>query len=94
MATQVLQQIIGNAVNTIVSTVVDFYQRGARNILIFNSTDLGLLPAAGPPDRPQSQAYGLDETLVIMRSGPLLMFQLKTSGDSLVQLTVAKVTLT
>ncbi len=44
---QVFGQIIANAVSNIVSTVVDLYQRGARNILVFNSTDLGLLPAAG-----------------------------------------------
>ena len=44
---QVFQQIIGNAVNNIVSTAVDFHQRGARNILVFNSPDLGLLPGAG-----------------------------------------------
>jgi phospholipase/lecithinase/hemolysin len=44
---QVFGQIIANAVSNIVSTVVDLYQRGARNILVFNSTDLGRLPAAG-----------------------------------------------
>lgn len=56
---QVFQQIIANAVSNIVSTVVDFYQRGARNILVFNSTDLGRLPAAGPPDMPESQTLTL-----------------------------------
>jgi phospholipase/lecithinase/hemolysin len=44
---QVFQQIIANAVTNIVSTVVDLYEQGARNILVFNSTDLGRLPAAG-----------------------------------------------
>jgi phospholipase/lecithinase/hemolysin len=53
--TQVLQQIIANAVNNIISTVADLYQRGARNILVFNSTDLGRIPAAGPPDQEKSQ---------------------------------------
>jgi phospholipase/lecithinase/hemolysin len=56
---QVFQQIIANAVNNIVSTVDDLYQRGARNILVFNSTDLGRLPAAGPTDQAQSQTLTL-----------------------------------
>jgi phospholipase/lecithinase/hemolysin len=55
----VFQQIIANAVNNIVSTVDDLYQRGARNILVFNSTDLGRLPAAGPTDQAQSQTLTL-----------------------------------
>ena len=52
---QVFQQIIANAVTNIVSTVVDLYQQGARNLLVFNSTDLGRLPAAGE----QAQALTL-----------------------------------
>ncbi len=44
---QVFQQIIANAVTNNVSTVADFYQRGARNILVFNSPDLGRIPGAG-----------------------------------------------
>ncbi len=52
---QVFQQIISNAVNNVVATAVDFHQRGARNILVFNSPDLGRLPGAGPPGGPQSQ---------------------------------------
>jgi phospholipase/lecithinase/hemolysin len=56
---QVFQKIISNAVNNIVLTVDDLYQRGARNILVFNSTDLGRLPAAGPPDQAQSQTLTL-----------------------------------
>ncbi|MEA5443151.1 SGNH/GDSL hydrolase family protein [Cyanobium gracile] len=58
-ATQVFQQIIANAVTNIVSSVVDLYQHGARNILVFNSTDLGRLPAAGPPDQSPSQTLTL-----------------------------------
>ncbi len=53
------QQIIANAVTNIVSTVVDLYQQGARNLLVFNSTDLGRLPAAGPPGEEQSQTLTL-----------------------------------
>ncbi len=57
--TQVFQQIISNAVNNVVATAVDFHQRGARNILVFNSPDLGRLPGAGPPGGPQSQILSL-----------------------------------
>ncbi len=53
------QQIISNAVNNVVSTAVDFHQRGARNILVFNSPDLGRLPGAGPPGGPQAQTLSL-----------------------------------
>lgn len=44
---QVFQQIIANAVTNNVSTAADFYQRGARNILVFNAPDLGRIPGAG-----------------------------------------------
>lgn len=56
---QVFQQIISNAVNNVVATAVDFHQRGARNILVFNSPDLGRLPGAGPPGGAQSQTLSL-----------------------------------
>jgi phospholipase/lecithinase/hemolysin len=56
---QVFQQIISNAVNNVVATAVDFHQRGARNILVFNSPDLGRLPGAGPPGGPQAQTLSL-----------------------------------
>lgn len=56
---QVFQQIISNAVNNVVATAVDFHQRGARNILVFNSPDLGRLPGAGPPGGTQSQTLSL-----------------------------------
>lgn len=56
---QVFQQVISNAVNNVVATAVDFHQRGARNILVFNSPDLGRLPGAGPPGGPQAQTLSL-----------------------------------
>jgi len=60
---QVFQQIIANAVGNIVSSVADLYQRGARNILVFNSTDLGRLPGAGPADQARSQTLTLFSTV-------------------------------
>jgi phospholipase/lecithinase/hemolysin len=59
VAGQVFQQIISNAVNNVVATAVDFHQRGARNIVVFNSPDLGRLPGAGPPGGPQAQTLSL-----------------------------------
>ncbi len=56
---QVFEQIISNAVNNIVATAVDFHQRGARNLLVLNSPDLGRLPGAGPPGGPQAQTLSL-----------------------------------
>ncbi|MBM5822304.1 MAG: SGNH/GDSL hydrolase family protein [Cyanobacteria bacterium K_Offshore_surface_m2_011] len=60
---QVFQQVISNAVNNVVATAVDFHQRGARNILVFNSPDLGRLPGAGPPGGPQAQTLSLLSTI-------------------------------
>ena len=60
---QVFQQVISNAVNNIVATAVDFHQRGARNILVFNSPDLGRLPGAGPAGGPQAQTLSLLSTI-------------------------------
>jgi phospholipase/lecithinase/hemolysin len=56
---QVFGQIIDNAVKNVVATAVDFHQRGARNILVFNSPDLGRLPGAGPAGGTQSQTLSL-----------------------------------
>lgn len=60
---QVFQQVISNAVNNVVATAVDFHQRGARNILVFNSPDLGRLPGAGPTSGPQAQTLSRLSTI-------------------------------
>lgn len=60
---QVFQQVISNAVNNVVATAVDFHQRGARNILVFNSPDLGRLPGAGPASGPQAQTLSRLSTI-------------------------------
>ncbi len=41
----VVDQLIGNAINNITGSIMELHQQGAVNILVFNSADLGSLPA-------------------------------------------------